>query len=297
MILSGKKLASLISKSIKKEVKREIKKTGITPGLGIVLVGEDPASKIYVNMKRKACQKVGFQYTQVNLPSDSTESDIIRHINYLNYSKDTHGILVQLPLPYHLNTRRILDQVLVNKDVDCFHTENFGKLSLSVNADKSGNNKNNENTQSEGVLPCTPRGIITILDHYNIDVKGKNVAIIGASNIVGLPLSLLLLKRGATVSICHIDTQDFREFTRNADIVVAATGNPNLIKKKDIKKDAIIIDVGINSLESGEIVGDVDYKNVKKKAFAITPVPGGVGPMTIAMVLQNTLDLYKSNNY
>jgi methylenetetrahydrofolate dehydrogenase (NADP+) / methenyltetrahydrofolate cyclohydrolase len=288
MILSGKKIASSICKAIKKEVKREIKRTGNTPGLGIILVGEDPASKIYVNMKRKGCQKVGFQYTQVNLPSDSTESDIIRHINYLNYSNDMDGIMVQLPLPPHLNTRRILDQVLVSKDVDCFHTENYGKLSLSVN---------DENIQSDDILPCTPRGIITILDHYNIDVKGKNVSVIGASNIVGIPMSLLLLKRGATVSICHIDTQDFREFTRNAGIVVAATGNPNLIKKKDIKKDAIIIDVGINRLESGEIVGDVDYKNVKDKAFAITPVPGGVGPMTIAMVLQNTLDLYKSNNY
>lgn len=290
MILSGKKIASSICKAIKKEVKREIKRTGNTPGLGIVLVGEDPASKIYVNMKRKACQKVGFQYTQVNLPSDSTESDIIRQINYLNYSNDMDGIMVQLPLPPHLNTRKILDQVLVNKDVDCFHTENFGKLSLSVNADKSGNNVN---TQNDGILPCTPRGIMTILDHYNVDVKGKNVAVIGSSNIVGLPLSLLLLKRGATVSICHIDTQDFREFTINADIVVAATGNPNLIKKKDIKKEAIIIDVGINRLESGEIVGDVDYIDVKDKASAITPVPGGVGPMTIAMVLQNTLDLYK----
>ena len=287
MILSGKKLASLICKSIKKEVKREIKKTGNTPGLGIVLVGEDPASKIYVNMKKKACKKVGFQYTQVNLSSDSTESDIIRHINYLNYSKEIHGILVQLPLPNHLNTRRLLDQVLVNKDVDCFHTENYGKLSLSVN---------NKKNQSDGILPCTPRGIMTILDNYNVDVKGKNVAVIGASNIVGLPISLLLLKRGATVSICHIDTQDFREFTRNADIVVAATGNPNLIKKKDIKKDAIIIDVGINRLESGEIVGDVDYRDVKDKVRAITPVPGGVGPMTIAMVLQNTLDLYKSKH-
>ena len=290
MILSGKKIASSICKAIKKEVKREIKRNGNTPGLGIVLVGEDPASKIYVNMKRKACQKVGFQYTQVNLPSDSTESDIIRHINYLNYSNEMDGIMVQLPLPNHLNTRRILDQVLVNKDVDCFRTENFGKLSLSVNAE------NNENTQNDGILPCTPRGIITILDNYNIDIKGKNVAVIGSSNIVGLPLSLLLLKRGATVSICHIDTQDFREFTRNADILVVATGTPKLIKKKDIKKDAIIIDVGINRLESGEIVGDVDYRDIKDKAFAITPVPGGVGPMTIAMVLQNTLDLYKLNN-
>ena len=285
MILSGKKIASSICKSIKKEVTREIKKTGNTPGLGIVLVGEDPASKIYVNMKRKACQKVGFQYTQVNLPSDSTDSDIIRHINYLNYSNNINSIMVQLPLPNHLNTRRILDQVLVNKDVDCFHTENFGKLSLSVN---------NKNTQSDSILPCTPRGIMTILDNYNVDIRGKNVAIIGASNIVGLPLSLLLLKRGATVSICHIDTRDFREFTRNADIVVVATGNPKLIKKKDIKKDAIIVDAGINRLDSGEIVGDVDYKEVKDKVGAITPVPGGVGPMTIAMVLQNTLDLYKT---
>jgi methylenetetrahydrofolate dehydrogenase (NADP+) / methenyltetrahydrofolate cyclohydrolase len=289
MILSGKKIASSICKSIKKEVTREIKRTGNTPGLGIVLVGDNPASKIYVNMKKKSCQKVGFQYTQVNLPSNSTESEVIRHINYLNYSNDMDGIMVQLPLPSHLNTRKILDQVLVNKDVDCFHTENFGKLSLSVNEE------NNE-IKSYSILPCTPRGIMTILDHYNIDIKGKNVAVIGASNIVGLPLSLLLLKRGATVSICHIDTQDFREFTRNADIIVAATGNPNLIKKKDIKKDGVVIDVGINRLDSGEIVGDVDYTEVKDKASSITPVPGGVGPMTIAMVLQNTLELYKSKS-
>lgn len=291
MILSGKKIASSICYSIKKEVNREIKRTGNTPGLGIVLVGKDPASKIYVNMKRKACQKVGFKYTQVNLPSNSTESDVIRHINGLNDSNDIDGIMVQLPLPPHLNTRNILDQVLVNKDVDCFHTENFGKLSLSVNEE---NNENNE-IKSDGILPCTPRGIITILDKYNIDIKGKNVAVIGSSNIVGLPLSLLLLKRGSTVSICHIDTQDFREFTRHADIVVAATGNPYLIKRDDIKKDAIIIDVGINRLDSGKIVGDVDYIEVKDKVSAITPVPGGVGPMTIAMVLQNTLELYKLN--
>ena len=290
MILSGKKLASSICKTIKKEVKKEIKRTGNTPGLGIVLVGDNPASKIYVNMKRNVCGKVGFQHSQVNLPSNCDESDVIRHINYLNYSNDIHGIMVQLPLPAHLNTRKILDQVLVSKDVDCFHTENFGKLSLSVNAE---NNEGNENC---GILPCTPRGIMTILDKYNVGIKGKNVTVIGASNIVGLPLSLLLLKRGATVSICHIDTHDFRDFTRNADILVVATGNPKLIKKKDIKKDAIIIDVGINRLESGEVVGDVDYKDVKNKAFAITPVPGGVGPMTIAMVLQNTLDLYKLNN-
>lgn len=289
MILSGKKLASLICKSIKKEVKREIKRTGNTPGLGIVLVGDNPASKIYVNMKRNACGKVGFQHSQVNLPSNCDESDVIRHINYLNYSNDIHGIMVQLPLPAHLNTRKILDQVLVSKDVDCFHTENFGELSLSVN------NEDNEDNENYGILPCTPRGIMTILDKYNVDIKGKNVTVIGASNIVGLPLSLLLLKRGATVSICHINTRDYREFTRNADIVVVATGNPKLIKKKDIKKDAIIIDVGINRLESGEIVGDVDYQDVKDKVHAITPVPGGVGPMTIAMVLQNTLDLYKLN--
>lgn len=293
MILSGRKLATSICNSIKKEVKKSIKKTGNTPGLGIVLVGDNPASKIYVNMKKKACQKVGFQYTQVNLPNNSSERDVIRHINYLNYSNDIHGILVQLPLPDHLNTRTILDKVLVNKDADCFHTENFGKLSLSVNEEKKDQNKNYNND----ILPCTPRGIMTILDHYNIDIKGKNVAVIGASNIVGLPLSLLLLKRGATVSVCHIHTKDFREFTRNADIVVVATGNPNLIKKKDINKNAIIIDVGINKLECGKIVGDVDYKNVKEYASAITPVPGGVGPMTIAMVLQNTLDLYKNQLY
>ena len=298
MILSGRKLAKSICNSIKKEVKREIKKQNPAPGLGIVLVGDNEASNIYVNMKKKACVKVGFQYTQINLSKNSTEGDVIRHINYLNYSNDIHGILVQLPLPDHLNERKILDNILVNKDVDCFHTKNFGKLSLSVNNKTNETNETNETNIFKNILsPCTPRGIMTILDKYNIDVRGQNVAVIGASNIVGLPISLMLLRRGATVSICHIETQNFRDFTKTADIVIVATGNPNLVKKNDIKKDAIVIDVGINRLESGEIVGDVDYNNVKNKALAITPVPGGVGPMTIAMLLQNTYDLYKKQLY
>ena len=274
MLISGKRIAKTICNSIRQEVS----KYKNPPGLGIVMVGNNPASKIYVNMKKKACKKVGFRYTQVDLPENSSENEIIRHINYLNYTNDIHGILVQLPLPKHINERKILDTVRVEKDADCFHTLNFGKLSL---------------TDNNTILPCTPRGILTILDNYNIEIKGKNITIIGASNIVGLPVSLLLLKRGATVSICHIETQNFRDFTKTADIVIVATGNPNLIKKTDIRKDTIVIDVGINRLKNGKIVGDVDYNDVKNTVSAITPVPGGVGPMTIAMVLQNTLDLYK----
>lgn len=287
MLLSGRKIAKSICNSIKKEVSKQ----PITPGLGIILVGDNPASKIYVDMKYKACKKVGFQYSQINLPKHSTEREIIQHINNLNYSNDIHGILVQLPLPPHLNERNILDTILVEKDVDCFHTENFGKLALSVN------NTYIPSYNPSLTLPCTPRGILTILDVHNIDIKGKNVAIIGSSNIVGLPMSLIFLNRGATVSLCNKNTQCVSDFTKKADIVIVATGNPNLIKKKDIRPNSIIIDVGINRLDSGEIVGDVDYEDVKDTVSAITPVPGGVGPMTIAMVLQNTYDLYKQSLY
>jgi len=283
MILSGRKLAKSICKSIKKEVS----KYSNPPGLGIILVGDNPASKIYVNMKKKACQKVGFQYVQVDLPENSSNEDVIRNIYHLNYSKNIQGVLVQLPLPEHLNERMILDNVSIKKDVDCFHTENFGKLALSVN------NKKLDPYNLSCILPCTPRGVLTILEEYNIPIRGQNITILGSSNIVGLPLSMILLNRGGTVSICNINTQDYRQFTKNADVIIAATGNPHLIKKKDVKKDSVIIDVGINKLISGEIVGDVDYHGVKDKVSAITPVPGGVGPMTIAMVLQNTLDLYK----
>lgn len=291
MLLSGRKLAKTICNSIKNGVSKQ----STTPGLGIILVGDDPASKIYVDMKSKACKQVGFQYSQFNLPKNSTEREVIQHINYLNYSSDIHGILVQLPLPPHLNERTILDKILVEKDVDCFHTENFGKLALSVNTHNAGKFISSYNPPI--TLPCTPRGILTILDAHKIDVKGKKVTIIGSSNIVGLPMSLILLNRGATLSICNKNTQNVSEFTKKADIIIVATGNPNLIKKKDIRKNSIIIDVGINRLESGEIVGDVDFEDVKYTVSAITPVPGGVGPMTIAMVLQNTYDLYKQSLY
>jgi len=275
MLLSGRRLSRTIQRAIKKEVDNYKNK----PGLGIILVGDNPDSKVYVNSKRKACQKAGFNCDLVQLHKTCDTDTIIDEINLMNSASHIHGIMMQLPLPDHLDETHILEHIIPEKDVDCFNSLNIGNLSL---------NKPNH------LQSCTPKGIICLLDHYNIDIHGKNITVIGASKIVGLPLSMMLLNRGATVSICHIDTQDYREYTRNSDIVIVATGNPHLIKKDDLNKDrnTYIIDVGINKLHDGKLVGDVDFDNVKSVVKGITPVPGGVGPMTIAMVLENTLELY-----
>lgn len=279
MLLSGRRLSRSIQYAIKKEVDHYRNK----PGLGIILVGDNPDSKIYVNSKQKACQNAGFNCNLVHLHDTCDKDIIIDEINLMNYAPHIHGIMIQLPLPDHLDDTYILEHIIPKKDVDCFHSLNMGNLVL---------NKPNH------LQSCTPKGVIRLLDHYNIDIRGKNVTIIGASKIVGLPLSMILLNRGATVSICHIDTKDYREYTRNSDIVIIATGNPYLIKKDDLNKDrnTYIIDVGINKLYNGKLVGDVDFDNVKNVVKGITPVPGGVGPMTIAMVLENTLELYKTQN-
>ena len=276
MLLSGRGLSRTIQRAIKKEVEHYRNK----PGLGIILVGDNPDSKIYVNSKRKACQKAGINCDLVHLHETCNKDTIINEINIMNNASHIHGIMMQLPLPVHLDASYILNHIIPEKDVDCFHSLNMGNLAL---------NKPNH------LQSCTPKGIIRMLEHYNIDILGKNIVVIGASKIVGLPLSMMLLNKGATVSTCHINTKDYREFTRNADIVIVATGNPYLIKKEDLNEDmnTYIIDVGINKLHDGKLVGDVDFDNVKNVVKGITPVPGGVGPMTIAMVLENTLELYK----
>ena len=275
IVLDGKKVSNIIKNKLKVEIDKLIKK----PGLGIILVGNNIESKTYVNMKRKTCEYLNIYFICYEFNDDVSENDIITTIQKLNNDDNINGILVQLPLPLHLNTNKILNTISHNKDVEGFHTINAGKLFQN----------NNYN-----IVPCTPRGCLELLDHYNINVKSMNVTIIGCSNIVGLPLSILLLQRGATVTICHIDTNDTKSFVKNADLIVACCGVPHLVKKDWIKKDTIIIDVGINKIKNNngyKLVGDVDYDNVKNICSYITPVPGGVGPMTVAMLMKNVYEL------
>ena len=281
MLLNGSEL----SKKIKNELKEEIKTFPSQPGLGIILVGEKPDSKIYVRMKKRACKYVGIQNFDINLPSDVTEEKVIEEVEKFNQNPDVHGILIQLPLPKHLNEQRILNKVSLDKDVDGFHLENVGKLTI--------------NSKDNPLVPCTPSGIIEILNRNDIEIGGKNVVVIGRSKIVGIPMAMLFLHSNATVTICHSRTKDYRQYTKNADIIVIAVGRPKMLKKEDIKEGAVIIDVGINRVDSDNkkgyvIVGDADFDNLKEKVGAITPVPGGVGPMTIAMLLKHTTNSYKN---
>lgn len=269
----------LIAQAVREEIKREIeaKATKETPGLAVILVGEDPASKIYIRNKRKMCDAVGIYSEQYTLAADSSESEVLHLIADLNARPKIHGILVQLPLPKHIDSRRVLDAVSPEKDVDGFHYLNVGKLVAN----------------RPGFVSCTPRGIIELLDRSKIEIKGANAVVVGRSDIVGKPTALLLLHRHATVTICHSKTQDLAAVCRQADILIAAIGKPQFITEKMVKPGATVIDVGINRLPDGRLVGDVDYDPVCKVAGAITPVPGGVGPMTIAMLLSNTLQSAK----
>ncbi len=275
-ILDGKELSQKVKKEVKQEVE-QIKKKGIIPGLAVILVGSDPASKIYVTSKEKACIEAGIYSEKVTMNEDATQERILNKIDKLNKDENIHGILVQLPLPSHMDKNVVLQAINPKKDVDGFHALNVGNLCL-------GNNS---------LIPCTPLGIMRILEEYEIEVEGKDVCVIGASNIVGKPLASLLTNKEATVTLCHIKTKDLTVYTKNADIIIVATGVPNLLKEDMVKDGVIVIDVGINRLENGKIVGDVDFENVSKKCSYITPVPGGVGPMTIAMLLQNTLQAAK----
>lgn len=271
-IIDGK----LTSAKIREEIKAEaaaLTAKGTQPGLAVIIVGEDPASQIYVRNKEKACDEVGFYSEKYALPAETTEAELTALIEKLNKDKNIHGILVQSPLPKHLDEKRIVAQILPCKDVDAFSEENVGKITLGT----------------PRFLPCTPAGIMELLSRYNIETKGKHAVVVGRSNIVGKPMGLLLLGADCTVTTCHSRTVDLAKYTREADILVAAVGKSKLIKGDMIKEGAVIIDVGMNRDEDGKLSGDVDFEACEKKASYITPVPGGVGPMTITMLLQNTL--------
>ena len=272
----------VISASVKERVKGEVAKLnqkGITVGLAVIIVGEDPASKVYVSNKKKACEALGIISREYALPENTTEQELLYLIKNLNADPEINGILCQLPLPKHLDEKLIINSIDPEKDVDAFHPVNVGKIMIG----------------DFYFLPCTPAGVMEMLEYEGIDVTGKNCVVIGRSNIVGKPMNMLLLHKNGTVTICHSKTKNLAEICKNADILVAAVGRPNFVTADMVKDGAVVIDVGINRVD-GKLCGDVDFENVKDKVSAITPVPGGVGPMTIAMLMQNTLTAAKKQN-
>ncbi|GHQ99865.1 bifunctional methylenetetrahydrofolate dehydrogenase/methenyltetrahydrofolate cyclohydrolase FolD [Helicobacter pylori] len=273
VLLDGQALAYDIEKDLKNKIQIITAQTHKRPKLAVILVGKDPASITYVNMKIKACERVGMDFDLKTLQENITEAKLLSLIKDYNTDQNISGVLVQLPLPRHIDTKMVLEAIDPSKDVDGFHPLNIGKLC----------------TQKESFLPATPMGVMRLLEHYHIGIKGKDVAIIGASNIIGKPLSMLMLNAGASVSVCHILTKDISFYTQNADIVCVGVGKPDLIKASMLKKGAVVVDIGINHLNDGRIVGDVDFNNAQKVAGFITPVPKGVGPMTIVSLLENTL--------
>lgn len=275
-IMDGKAVARSIREGLKEEVEG-LKKKGIHPGLAVVLVGENPASMVYVKNKGEACRSAGIYSEEHKLPEEMKEADLLSLINQLNKDPRIHGILVQLPLPAHINKERVLASVSPEKDVDGFHEINMGRLLIG----------------QEGLVPCTPLGIMKLLEHYHIPVEGRFAVVVGRSNIVGKPVAMMLLQRNATVTICHTRTKNMEEVCRMADILIAAAGRPGMITADMIREGAVVIDVGINRLDTGKLTGDVDFESVSKRAGWITPVPGGVGPMTIAMLLYNTVKAAK----
>ena len=274
VIIDGKKISQDIRDEIREKTLRLKEEKGIVPGLAVVLVGDDPASQIYVRGKKNACREVGFLSKEFILPADTTEAKLLDIIDGLNRDDEIHGFLVQLPVPEHIRTDAIVEAIDPRKDVDGFHPYNIGKLF-------SGNPYHRA---------CTPAGIIELLDRYEIEIKGKEAVIVGRSNIVGKPLIMMLLERHATVTVCHTRTKDLPGVTKRAEILVAAAGKPEMIRGDMIRDGAVVIDVGINRLDTGKLVGDVSFADACERVSYITPVPGGVGPMTIAMLLRNTLD-------
>lgn len=281
-VLSGKDTAIAVYASFKKRLEI-LSKKGIIPGLCVILVGDDPASQIYVKTKSKKLQSLGLRSKNIYLDIDVSQNELIQIINDLNQDSNYHGILVQMPLPSHIDSQLIINSIDPTKDVDGFHPENVGWLSIG----------------KPRFIPCTPKGIMKIFKHYNIELNGKDIVVIGRSNIVGRPMSILVSSNGewsnGTCTICHSRTKNLEQYTRNADVVISAIGKPNYLNADMIKKGSIIIDVGINRVEAKndkgyEIIGDVDYKSVIDKVSFITPVPGGVGPMTIAMLVENTIE-------
>ncbi len=274
-LLEGKVFASQIKEAVKIDVEKLQSEYGVRPGLAVIIVGENPASKVYVASKHRSCGEVGMYSEVIEMPENTTKEELLNKIDELNKNAKIHGILVQLPLPAHISAdeAEILDFIHPDKDVDGFHPINVGKLSIG----------------QEHLVPCTPLGCIKMLELAGIDIKGKNAVIIGRSNIVGKPMFNLLLARHATVTVCHSRTQDLASVTRQADILVVAIGKPNFVTADMVKPGAVVIDVGINRIAPKKLVGDVDFESVKEVAGAITPVPGGVGLLTIAMLMHNTV--------
>ncbi|WP_100331522.1 bifunctional methylenetetrahydrofolate dehydrogenase/methenyltetrahydrofolate cyclohydrolase FolD [Bacillus xiapuensis] len=275
-IIDGKAIAQSIRQELKKDV-AELKRNGVTPGLAVILVGEDPASQTYVRNKDKACAEVGIHSEIYRYPAHLSEAELLAKVEELNQDNNIHGILVQLPLPAHISEDKVIDAISPEKDVDGFHPVNVGKMAIG----------------KEAFYSCTPFGIIKMLERENISLEGKHAVVIGRSNIVGKPAALLALKESATVTVCHSRTKDLSAFTRQADIVIAAVGKAKFLKAEDLKPGAVVIDVGMNRDENGKLCGDVDFESAKQVAGAITPVPGGVGPMTITMLLFNTVQSVK----
>jgi len=272
-IIDGKSLAKQTQDRVASSVERLKQEKNIVPGLAVILVGDDPASHAYVKMKAKACESVGFYAITHSMPDTISQDEIIATIEMINANPRIDGILVQLPLPAHIDTEKILEIIDPKKDVDGFHPYNVGRLVTNL----------------DSFVPCTPLGVMRMFEKYEIEIKGKDVCVVGASNIVGKPMASLLLNSDATVTLTHIHTKDLKAHTSRADIVIVGVGRPNLITEDMVKDRAVVIDIGINRLESGKLVGDVDFDAVKDKCSFITPVPGGAGPMTIAMLLENTL--------
>ncbi len=277
-IIDGKAVSAAVKQRVKEECDR-LKAKGVTPGLAVVIVGDDPASRVYVNNKKKACELVGFHSEEYALPEQTTQEELLDLVDKLNADKKIHGILVQLPLPKHLDDKAVIAHIDPNKDVDAFHAENVGKIMIG----------------EYSFLPCTPAGVMELLASENIEVEGKSCVVIGRSNIVGKPMAMLLLHKNGTVTIAHSRTKNLKEICLGADIIVAAVGIPKFLKGDMVKDCTVVIDVGMDRDENGKLCGDVDFAEVEPKASYITPVPGGVGPMTIAMLMQNTLTAAKNS--
>lgn len=272
-LISGTQLAASLRESISQEAAR-LTALGHQPGLAVVLVGEDPASQVYVRNKVEACKKAGFNSSMHRLAADTTQAELLELVHRLNEDPAVHGILVQLPLPAHLDSHLVIESIASEKDVDGFHVSNAGMLM----------------TGKPQFIPCTPYGVMKMLELTGVNLRGAEAVVIGASNIVGKPQAMLLLQQGATVTLCNSKTRDLKAHCKRADVLVVAVGRPNMITGDMIKPGAVVIDVGINRLDNGKLCGDVDFESAKEVAGWITPVPGGVGPMTIAMLLQNTLE-------
>lgn len=277
MIIDGKKISTEIKDELKEEVKR-LKEQNIEICLCVIQVGTDPASSIYVRNKKKACEYIGIKSLSYELPEDTSEEQLLDLIDQLNKRDDVHGILVQLPLPGHIDEDAVIQAISPDKDVDGFHPQSVGRLSLG----------------QKGFISCTPAGVVQLLKRYNIPIEGKECVVVGRSNIVGKPMAMLMLRENATVTVCHSRTKNLPEVTRRADILIVAIGKPRFITKEYVKEGAVVIDVGMHRNENNKLCGDVDYDDVYEKVSAITPVPGGVGLMTIAMLMYNCVEAVRS---